>query len=90
MSIFSPVARYAKKFSSARFAVVGHGIDVWRIHKASVRLALQAADQLIAVSDFTRIRMAEEIGVAKERIELLPNTFDDSRFVPAPKSDRLL
>jgi glycosyltransferase involved in cell wall biosynthesis len=86
----APVARLAKKFSSARFAVVGHGIDVWKIHKASVRSALQAADQLLAVSDFTRVRMAEQLGVSKDRIALLPNTFDEERFSPGPKSEALL
>ena len=86
---FAPVGRLARKWTSARFAAVGHGIEVWNIPKAGVRNALRTADQLIAVSDFTRIRMAEEIDVAKERIELLPNTFDENRFVPAPKSEKL-
>ncbi len=86
---FAPVGRLAKKWTPARFAAVGHGIEVWNIPKASVRNALRTADQLIAVSDFTRIRMAEEIGVAKERIEVLRNTFDENRFVPAPKSEKL-
>jgi glycosyltransferase involved in cell wall biosynthesis len=86
----APVARLAKKLSHARFMVVGHGIEVWKIHKASVRAALQAADQLVAVSDFTRTRMAAEIGVAKEKIDLLPNTFDAERFKPGPRPSDLL
>jgi glycosyltransferase involved in cell wall biosynthesis len=87
----APVARLAKKFAPAfRFAVVGHGIDVWKIHKASVRAALQKADQLIAVSNFTRTRMATALAVKPVSIELLPNTFDADRFKPGPKPPDLL
>ena len=87
---FSPVATVREKFSSARFAVVGHGIDVWKIHKASIRVLPSGADQLLAVSDFTRRRMAEELGVEAESIELLPNTFDDGRFDPGLKPAEFL
>jgi glycosyltransferase involved in cell wall biosynthesis len=86
----APVARLAKKFSSARFAVVGHGIEVWKIQKASVRKSLLVADQLVAVSKFTRSRMADALGVEAESIELLPNTFDSGRFKPGVKPPELL
>jgi glycosyltransferase involved in cell wall biosynthesis len=89
---FAPVAGWVKKsIPAARIVAVGHGIEVWKISKAAVRQALvAAADQLIAVSDFTRQRMAAELGIAADRIELLPNTFDADRFQPGPKPPQLL
>jgi glycosyltransferase involved in cell wall biosynthesis len=75
---------------AARFTAVGHGIEVWKIRKASLRNSLVAADQLIAVSDFTRQRMATDLGIMDNRIALLPNTFDADRFQPGQKPPQLL
>jgi glycosyltransferase involved in cell wall biosynthesis len=87
---FAPVARLMKRFASISFAAVGHGIEVWNIDKASVRDGLRCADQLIAVSEFTKTRMAAAVGVNASRIEVLPNTFDADRFQPGPKPAALL
>jgi glycosyltransferase involved in cell wall biosynthesis len=87
---FAPVGRLVKRLAKVSFAAVGHGIEVWNIHKASVREGLSHADQLIAVSQFTRTRMAVAIGIEEERIEILPNTFDADTFQPGPKPTTLL
>jgi glycosyltransferase involved in cell wall biosynthesis len=87
---FAPVGRLVKRLANVSFAAVGHGIEVWNIDKASVRNGLRQADQLIAVSRFTRTRMATAVGVSEERIEVLPNTFDSEKFRPGPKPAALL
>jgi glycosyltransferase involved in cell wall biosynthesis len=87
---FAPVGRLVKRFANVSFAAIGHGIEVWTIQKASVRGGLRCADQLIAVSEFTRTRMAAAVGVNESRIEVLPNTFDVDRFQPGPKPASLL
>jgi glycosyltransferase involved in cell wall biosynthesis len=69
---------------------VGHGIEVWRITKPGLRKALISADQLLAVSDFSRVRMADSLGIRPEKIGLLPNTFDADRFQPGPRPVELL
>lgn len=86
----APISRIARKVTHIRFLVVGHGIEVWNIRKASVQRALRSADQLLAVSDFTRTRMAEALKVDPKTIALLPNTFDVERFQPAAKPPELL
>lgn len=88
---FAPVAALMEKFvGHVPFCAIGHGIEVWKIPKASVRKALRAADQLVAVSEFSRLRMAKAIEVDPSRIEILPNTFDSEKFQPGPKSAALL
>lgn len=87
---FAPVARWLKRLARVSFVAVGHGIEVWEIGKRSVRESLRTADQLVAVSDFTRQRMASALGLNPDRIELLPNTFDAEKFRPGRKPPDLL
>ncbi len=88
---FAPVAALLKRCAGPiPFCAIGHGIEVWDLPKTSLRKALRAADRLVAVSEFTRERMAQAIGVEPSRIEVLPNTFDSERFQPGPKPPALL
>src|SRR5947207_5466538 len=56
---FAPVAHWLQKLFRIPFLAVGHGVEVWEIGNQRVRNALRAADRLIAVSEFTRRRMAD-------------------------------
>ena len=87
---FAPMGRVVQRLGKIRFCAIGHGIEVWDVPKANVRKALRAADQLVAVSDFTRQRMARVLEINPDRIEILPNTFDAERFRPGPKPAALL
>ena len=46
---------------------------------------MRAADRLLAVSEFTRSRMASTLGVDRNRIAILPDTFDPEEFYPQRK-----
>jgi glycosyltransferase involved in cell wall biosynthesis len=87
---FAPVARMVKKFLRIPYAAVGHGVEVWEIRNESVRRALRSASVLLAVSHFTRARMAAELRVDANTIAILPNTFDPAQFYPEPKPHFLL
>ena len=87
---FSPIAHWLQKSLKIPFIVIGHGIEVWQIHSSQVRRALRSADQLLAVSEFTRKRMAIALTISSDRIDVLPNTFDSEKFEPAPKPHFLL
>nr|WP_294526650.1 glycosyltransferase [uncultured Rhodopila sp.] len=54
------------------------------------RRALKAADGLIAVSRFTRDALANGFGVRPEKIELVSNGVDLTRFAPRPRRDDLV
>src|ERR1051325_2141107 len=87
---FAPVAYYVQRTIGIPFLAVGHGIEVWKINRRSVKNALRAATCLAAVSNFTRQRMADALNISPDRIALLPNTFDEQKFVPGPKPHFLL
>ena len=87
---FAPVARLLQKLLRIPYVAVGHGVEVWEIRNRQVRSALRAADRLLAVSEFTRRRMASALTLDPNRIALLPNTFDPDQFYPDRKPHYLL
>jgi glycosyltransferase involved in cell wall biosynthesis len=87
---FAPVARWLQRLFRIPCVAVGHGVEVWEIRNKPVRRALRAADLLVAVSGFTRVRMASTLGLDARRIVLLPDTFDPEQFYPGRKPHYLL
>ena len=87
---FTPVAHWLKKLLKIPFIAIGHGVDVWHIQSGQVRRALRSADRLLAVSEFTKRRMAIALSISSQTIEVLPNTFDPEKFQLAPKPHFLL
>lgn len=87
---FAPVAHMMKKALKIPFLAIGHGIEVWDLEPSGLSRALQAASALSAVSEFTRERMAAVLQMPKEKISLLPNTFDADRFYPARQKPHFL
>jgi len=87
---FTPIAYWLKKLWKIPFIALGHGVEVWQIQRGQVRHALRAADRLLAVSEFTRKKMASALSISSDAIEVLPNTFDVEKFAPGPKPHFLL
>ena len=87
---FAVAARMLQRFLDIPFWVVGHGVDVWTVSNAGMREALRAADVLLAVSLYTRARMATTLEISADRINILPDTFDSEKFQIAPKPRFLL
>ena len=87
---FAPVAYWLRKLVRIPYVAVGHGVEVWDIASGRIRRALCAADRLLAVSQFTRTRMASALALDANRIAVLPNTFDPEQFYPGRKPHYLL
>ena len=87
---FGPLALVAQRSLGVPYVLVAHGIDAWRITKASRRRALQKADLTLAVSNYTRDRLIHDVGLDARRVKILPNTFAAEKFAIAPKSPQLL
>lgn len=87
---FAPVARWLKRRLGIPYVAVAHGIDVWGLRHRSRLRALRQADQVWAVSRYTRTRLLGDLGLEPRQVRLLPNTFDADRFTPAPKPSYLL
>ncbi|MDF5717166.1 MAG: glycosyltransferase [Rhizonema sp. NSF051] len=87
---FTVAAYKLKRMTGIPYWTVAHGIEAWDIKSAAIKIALQHADLILAVSSYTRNRLLKEQNLDPNKVSLLPNTFDPSRFKPAPKPTYLL
>jgi glycosyltransferase involved in cell wall biosynthesis len=87
---FGPLAMVARRSFGAPYILVAHGIDAWGITNVSRKRALREADLTLAVSNYTRDRLIQEVGLDADRVKILPNTFAAERFAIAPKPPQLL
>lgn len=79
------VGLWIKKLSpKTRVILMAHGIEVWQPLTDTQKKFLKKADTVIAVSDFTRKRIADEYHIADIRI--INNCIDP--FLPAPVTER--
>ena len=81
---FSPVARSLFRLRRIPAAVSAHGIEVWDLGPGSTRNGLLAADTILPVSDYTKNRLKDELQLAEDRFQVIPDTFDPARFSPGP------
>ncbi len=78
-----------------RYALVAHGIEVWRPFTFLERLALRRAWRIFCVSEFTRSELLSRIALDPSRVIVLPNALDptldaDISLVSAPASPVIL
>ena len=59
-----------------RYALVAHGIEVWRPFTWVERRALRGAWRIFCVSEFTRGEILKQIDLSPERLVVLPNARD--------------
>ncbi|WP_052573928.1 glycosyltransferase [Haloferula sp. BvORR071] len=81
---FGPLARFIKRVTGIPYTLVAHGIDVDQAMPASRLEALRGADRILAVSHWTRERVLALGGIDPGKVLILPNTYDEERFSPAP------
>ncbi|MEO6218883.1 MAG: glycosyltransferase family 4 protein, partial [Ginsengibacter sp.] len=77
---------------STQLILLAHGIEVWEPLNKRKKKMLHQCDIILAVSSFTRNKLIEQQGVAKEKCTILNNCLDP--FLPLPtvhkKSKELL
>jgi len=81
------LARYRRP--GLRYALVAHGIEVWRPFTFLERLALRGAWRVFCVSEFTRGELLSRIALDPARVIVLPNALDpalDTDSAPGPAS----
>jgi phosphatidyl-myo-inositol dimannoside synthase len=79
---FGPAAHLARRHFGIPYVLVAHGVEVDSSLSAKRLAALGAAEQVVAVSEWTRQRLLTLGVTPHERIAVLPNTYDDCRFSP--------
>jgi glycosyltransferase involved in cell wall biosynthesis len=72
-----PVAWLAARLNRRlRYALVAHGIEVWRSFRISERIALRGASRVLCVSDFTRQELLKNCPLPDGRAVVLHNALD--------------
>ena len=84
----APLAALLARLLRARYWLQTHGAEIWRDQRKFVRLAIEAADQVTAVSRATRTHLLGCVDLAPERVRVLPNTVNE-RFTPGAASPAL-
>ncbi|MEK7479514.1 MAG: glycosyltransferase family 4 protein [Patescibacteria group bacterium] len=87
---FSPIGLFLKNIFGMKYVVFTHGIDVWNIEGVLKRKAFGEAKVITAVAEFTRDKMLAQMPELKDKIYFLYNPVDGNRFVPKPKSPKLV
>jgi phosphatidyl-myo-inositol dimannoside synthase len=82
---FGPAAHLAKRLFGIPFSLVAHGIDIHPHLPARTVDSLRAADRVFVVSRWTRDRVLSLGGIDPDRLCVLPNTMDESRFSVAER-----
>jgi glycosyltransferase involved in cell wall biosynthesis len=72
-----------KLYPSKKLILIAHGIEVWDDLKGVKKQLLKQADQIIAVSNFTKQKLIDVQGIDERRIKILPNTLDPYFETPA-------
>lgn len=84
------LARFFRRVAGTRMVLYVHGEEVTQRMEDGGSFGrqrashLRAADAVVAVSRFTERALAEQMGVAPERICLIENGVDTRRFSPGP------
>jgi glycosyltransferase involved in cell wall biosynthesis len=87
---FLPILSLLQRVFGIPCTSILHGIEAWDIKSRSRIRALMSANHLTAVSEFTRQHVISQLNVDPERINVVPNTFDTTRFTPGDKPAYLM
>jgi len=81
---------WLQRITGVPYWVVVHGLEAWNLQNPLLQTALGHADQVIAVSNYTRDRLLKEQPLNPAKVSVLPNTFVAKRFQPNLKPHYLL
>jgi glycosyltransferase involved in cell wall biosynthesis len=74
---YAPLGMMLKRLQPAmRWGVIVYGVEVWSRLPWMKRRALQAADFVASISEYTKAKMVDVNGVRAERVHILTNTIE--------------
>jgi phosphatidylinositol alpha-1,6-mannosyltransferase len=80
---YAPLGWLLKKLRpQVRYGVMLYGVDAWRRLPWLKRQALQRADFLVSISDYTKKRAVEANSLIADRVYLLPNALESISVEP--------
>lgn len=87
---FILLAYIYKNIFKIPYGFMAHGIEVWNIKNKVKKIAVKNADFIITVSSHTFNKLIAQMPEIGDKIFILPNTVDDTKFYPTHKSKKLL
>lgn len=87
---FTQAAYWLNKITQVPYWAIAHGVEAWDIQSPGLQRALQQADLILSVSNYTRDRLLTEQSLDPKKIGLLPNTVDHQQFQIDSKPEYLL
>jgi len=87
---YATLGFFMRVFFGRKYIVCTHGVDVWEIESWLKRKAMLAATLITTVAEYTRDKIVNQLPEARDRIYLLYNPVDGSRFAPRKKSAGLV
>jgi phosphatidylinositol alpha-1,6-mannosyltransferase len=85
-----PVASVAAALARAPLILVVYGMEAWEPRNRATRLLVSRALAIISISSVTIDRLQGWAHLNPQRIFLLPNAVDLSRYTPGPKNEQLI
>ena len=86
----SPLCLLIKKGLGIPYITVTHGIDAWDVKSIKKRKGLTSSDIIVSVSNYTKVRIKEQLGLKEDKFFILPNAVDGVNFKPKPKPGYLI
>lgn len=84
----APIACFVKFLKpQCRIILWTHGIEVWRPLKGLKKRLVEVADEIIAVSAFTKSELVKRHDIVAERIKVIPNALDPYFVIPEIKEN---
>ena len=87
---FTVAAYFLKRLMGIPYWTTAYGIEAWNIKKPLLVKALKNADQILAISNYTRDRLLKEQNLDPKKISVLPCVFNPNSFAIKPKPLELL
>lgn len=87
---FAALQRLHQRITGVPSWCSAHGIDVWTLRPGLRRWGLGGLQRLLPVSRFTADQLRRLLGRRCPPLTILPNSYDDRRFRPGPRSPLLL
>ncbi|HUS10206.1 MAG TPA: glycosyltransferase family 4 protein [Pyrinomonadaceae bacterium] len=88
---YAPLGWFLKKLKpQSRYGVMLYGVDAWRRLPWLKRRALQQADFLISISDYTKQKAVEANALTATSTYLLPNALETILVEPPPTAAQIL
>ena len=87
---FSRLAERVRRMMGTPYWILTYGLEAWGVEDPATRRAVRGASRILSISRTTADRLVAEHGLEEGSVDLLPCTFDPTRFRPAERPGYLL